>query len=282
MSDEEQAALDAEMDNIDEFNQEESSTSEDESEETEATEEESSEVGEEDRETEQVATPEAEESAKRSGIQDRINKITADKYRERERAEAAERKAAELEKKLIDLEKPDGLDGEIDMYDPENIGKLVDYKVQQNLRKAEIERTKTEQERARENQNREYAERVAKANIEDYGEKVAGLFDQLEKDGSTMPWEMVRTIQEDEKGPQLAYYLANNPNVAKNIISEHSRLGSLALVKLGEIKAGLSAPQKKKTTKAPDPIKTVKGGGGTISKDVSKKSMDEIMDDDRF
>lgn len=63
-------------------------------------------------------------------------------------------------------------------------------------------------------------------------------------------------VLDSDVGPELAYFLAKNPSVAKNLNS----LSPLQAAKqLGQIEASLSRPQAK-ATKAPPPIKPPSGG----------------------
>lgn len=84
---------------------------------------------------------------------------------------------------------------------------------------------------------------------------------------------MAEVIQESDKGPDLAYYLGSHPDEAKRIAG----LSPLAQAReLGRIETTLSKPAPRKTTSAPDPVKTVSGKDAP-TKDPSKMSMDEYV-----
>lgn len=77
-------------------------------------------------------------------------------------------------------------------------------------------------------------------------------------------------ISESERGPELLYHLAKNPDVAARI-SELSPLRQVA--ELGKLEDKLTAPAKR-TTNAPDPIRPV-GSRASGQKDLEKMSQAE-------
>ncbi len=91
-----------------------------------------------------------------------------------------------------------------------------------------------------------------KATAKDFDE-VIGKF----VDGGGKFTDTVRDlVLESDKGPELAYFLAKNPAVAKNLNSLSERE---AAKQIGALEATLSRPQAK-TTKAPPPIRPPSGG----------------------
>lgn len=84
---------------------------------------------------------------------------------------------------------------------------------------------------------------------------------------------MGEVIMESDKGPDLAYWLGSHPDEASRI----AKLPPLAAAReLGKIEAKLSVPTPRKTTKAPDPVKTV-GGKGAATKNPDDMSTEEWM-----
>lgn len=82
-----------------------------------------------------------------------------------------------------------------------------------------------------------------------------------------------RAIVESDLGPQMLYHLAKHPELVE-------RLGKLdafgAAKELGKLEAKLTPAKPRTETRAPDPIKTLKGGS-IAAKDPAKMSMDEYV-----
>lgn len=81
------------------------------------------------------------------------------------------------------------------------------------------------------------------------------------------------SIMESDKGPQLAYYFAKNPD-ALDSLNEMSPLK--AAKELGKIEARLYIPKSKTVSKAPAPNESLKGGASPV-KDLSSMSMEEYV-----
>lgn len=213
----------------------------------------------------ETETADTEDQEEIDGFQNRINKVTAQKHEFRLRAERAEKELEKLRNQSTPTEAPRLEDFD---YDDERYQvALIDYKVGQEtarireeLRK---ERTQSEQQRVA----REWERRVQEANIPDYGPTVQTLIDSV-----PLPPHIVAAVQNDEKGPELAYYLAKHLDMADRIVSMDP---VSAGVELGRISARLSAVKPKLTTKAPPPVKPVKAGGAK-SKGLENMSMEDI------
>jgi hypothetical protein len=82
-----------------------------------------------------------------------------------------------------------------------------------------------------------------------------------------------RAIVESDIGPQILYHLAKNPGMVE-------RLGAMdafgAAKELGKLEAKLTPAKPRTETRAPDPIKTLKGGS-VATKDPANMSMDEYV-----
>lgn len=115
-------------------------------------------------------------------------------------------------------------------------------------------------------------------------------------------------IFEAEAGPEIAYYLASNPDEAAKIAAMSDARAALAIGRIEarvlaeqaapasepdetetppaeQAEAAEEAPQQRPpqprrapTTQAPEPIPTVLGGGAAVTRDPSKMSMDEYRE----
>jgi hypothetical protein len=138
--------------------------------------------------------------------------------------------------------------------DADFVDALAEHKANQKLAERE----------AQKQQNQvvtKYADRV-----ESFVEKNPDYFDVAHGDHVRITPEMAEVIQESEVGPQVAYHLGKNPDEALRI----SKLPPLAQAReIGKIEATFAsnAPQVKKVSSAPEPIKPV--GSRTTAPSVS-------------
>ena len=220
---------------------------------------------------EQVDTPaEPQEENISDRGQKRINKITADKYAEKRRADNAERELAELRAQApaqpAISDKPLSLE-DFD-YDE---GKLQAAQIEQQVaQRFAAMQTQQQAAQAQEQQQARASAFNAKAaefaaNVPDYQEAIGQI--------PELPQETLDAVMQSENGPALAYHLAKHLDVADEIANASPMA---AAMRLGEISASLKATKPEiKTSAAPAPIEPITSGG-SISKDVGEMSMAEI------
>lgn len=224
-------------------------------------------------------------SRQNKGVGKRINELVRDKHEERRAREAAEQRAADLERRLQALEQggtpkdepaqPQHTQAADDRptleqfdFDQERyMDALADWKLDQRESKRQAaERAQTIQKTLAEKESAFIAENP------DY-EAVA-------KD-PTLPItrEMAELMFEAENPPAIAYYLGKNPEEAAEI----SRMTPLAQARaIGRIEAKLSAPPAPAAppppptpvSKAPAPVATLKPSA-SVSKPLEEMSMAE-------
>lgn len=105
------------------------------------------------------------------------------------------------------------------------------------------------------------------ATVEDYADKV---YDPSVPISAAM----AEAIADSEIGPQLAYHLADNRELAAKIAAMSP---VQAARELGKLEAKLSAPPPKPVTKAPPPPPKIAATDGEVDKDPEKMSMAEWM-----
>lgn len=229
--------------------------------------------------TEAPATPEespgddpAEESKpkKKGGFQKRIEELTTERYKEKLRADDAERKLAELTKPKSpeDPTEEPKLDG----------GKYATVEDWQKAHKewARSEGYKQAQQEAQQKteQEKTLTVRAALAAREDVSRAKYPDFDQVISPVAPVIMNnpvMKQFVLDSETGTDVAYNLAKNP--AKLV--EISQMSPLAAVReLIKLEARLSVPPPKTITKAPEPIKPV-GQSEKAPFDPEKASMEE-------
>jgi hypothetical protein len=208
-------------------------------------------------------------------VRKRINKRTADYYREKNRADELERKIADLEASKPVSAENEPKEEDFD-YDPAQYQKaLVKYYAKQEVAKS-MQGNQAQKAKARSEEIlQKYNAKVEKSGLEDFDEVVTGLF-QNKILGQTA----YEALLEQDNGPQIEYYLGKNLELAAKI---GSKTPAQQAAEIGKLSVKLAAPKGKKVTKAPDPVTPAKSGGGSGStKDVANMSMDELMEDERF
>jgi len=198
-------------------------------------------------------------------VQKRINKITADKYAEKRRADELEAKlkALEASKKPLPAAAPQLEDYDYD--DSAHQEALIEYRIQKAL--------ETQQQLTRQQQEEQALRKIA----DDFTTKEAEYLakhPEYSTEVANLPRFGTETLNAIyELGPQVSHYLAKHLDVASEIASASP---TMAAVKLGQISMGLSGDTKTvKPTTAPEPIATLKGGA-SISKSLEDMSMDEF------
>lgn len=186
-----------------------------------------------------------------------------------ERENASNRQRLDrLEAQLKKLTPPDA-----DSYEnPDDyIADRAAYAGQKGVIEGQIEEAKeaaTETDKERQRQRAEgFKEAVAEASerLKDF-DKVA-----LGNHWSPTP-AMLDVIMDSDKGPDLAYYLGSNPEEAASIAKLPVHLQA---VELGRISATLAAPPKPRQSTAKPPLKPLKGGKVSATKDPDDMTYDE-------
>jgi hypothetical protein len=205
-----------------------------------------------------------------SGFQKRINKLTADKHRERRRADDAERELEKLKtaQQVVPIGGPPKLE-DFDYDDEKFFEAKIDFKVKQATSQSRQDETKARARQVRDQANTEFARKIEASNIPDYGEVIAGLGEI-----TPLPAEVIDAIQQDDRGPELAYYLGKHLDIADKIANASP---IQAAMELGKLSAQLSSGKRNKITKAPAPVKPAASGGAAPSKSMDTMSIDEIM-----
>ncbi|MEE8207806.1 MAG: hypothetical protein V3T88_02435 [Nitrosomonadaceae bacterium] len=202
-------------------------------------------------------------------VQARINKITAEKYAEKRRADEAERKLSERDVQPTPQPTQTGEPKleDFDYDESAHTNALIDYKVNQKA------------EQIQQQQQQATSQAQAKQTSDDFNTKVAAFaekatdYQQVVANIPQLPEDTLNAVMQSDKGPELAYYLGKHLDIADEIATASPMV---AAMKLGQISAQLSAPvTATKTSAAPDPIEPIESGS-SLSKNVEEMSMDEI------
>jgi hypothetical protein len=229
------------------------------------------------------ATENTETPKKRNGVQERINKLTTEKYEVRQRN-------AELEERIRQLEasQPAAVEPATPILaapNEDNFNTHEEYLAAQakfvadTASNAAYERIRAEQEAANSAKQQEqqqseilskkkaFDDNVAKKrdNFEDF-EEVAYGHKFMDKDLAVQIFEM-------DKGPEVAYHLGSNLDVAERVFSMSPVQRARELTKL---EFQLDAISPKVVSDAPDPINPL-GNSELVEADPDKMSADQWL-----
>lgn len=218
------------------------------------------------------ATNEPTES---NGVQDRINKITADKHEERRKREAEAKRADDLQDRLDKLEanKPTLKEPKLDDFDYDDEAfnaATVKYQVQEQV-KGELDSQKVKQEQlnqqAKQQQSLDtFNERATALGKADFADKAALIPD--------LPAGVADAIMGLDNGAEMVYHLGTNLDAADSL---SNMTPMQAMMELGRISTKMSAKPEIKTSAAPDPIEPVSAGSSLSSNVNDEMSIDEWM-----
>jgi hypothetical protein len=202
----------------------------------------------------ETADTETQKPRGRGGFQRKIDKLTKRVIETESRAEAAERRAKELEAQLA---KPADAATKTEPVKTDTRPKLADYQTPEEWAEA-LTDWKLEQRDTKQRQEAEEAERrevfdtyqtrrdEAKAKHSDWDE----VMEEVESGKVTVPPAAYNAIIESEIGPEIAYYLATHEEAREKIQGMTSAI-SIAR-EIGKIEAALTP----KTTESPKPIRS--------------------------
>ena len=210
---------------------------------------------------------EEQESKPANKLQERLDKLTAEKYEAKRRAEELEAKLKQLESQAQTQALPDDLTPPVlpeDTWDTEQMKKyhadMLAYSRKVAAYEARNVLTTTEQERKQQAVQSEqvktvqtFAQRALKNGIS---------IEQLEAAGTGLvnaglSQELQMLIMEDEAGPQITMHLAKNPDLAYEVLSLPP---TKAAIKIATSIKAAAIGGKPKVTGAPDPIPEGKPG----------------------
>lgn len=193
------------------------------------------------------------------GFQKRINKVTADKYAEKRRADALQAKLDELSKspsqEQAKAPKLEDYDYDNDKYNDA----LIDYRVQQALEKQAEQQKQISADLAAQEAANSFNQRIQEFGKADFAEK-ANAIPQL-------PEGVASALMQSEGGVELIYHLGTHLDKADAIASMPP---AVAMMELGKMQAELSAKPNIKHSAAPDPIEPL-STGGSVAKERGPK-----------
>lgn len=201
------------------------------------------------------ASVDAESQPQEDGVQKRINKITADKYTEKRRADAAEAELAKLRAETpVTVSKAPTLEEhehDEEAFNKANITYQVNQAVNSKLAEANVAADNAKAKEA----GKTYDSLVSDLGKDDF-HTVAGNIPVLDPS-------LVSELMSTKEGVEMIYHLGSHLDVADKI----ANMSPLqAMGELGRISASMNAKTEPKVSAAPDPISPL-NSGGAIAKD---------------
>jgi hypothetical protein len=203
---------------------------------------------------------EAEQARKKQTVQERINEVTAKRRDAERRAEAAEARAADLERLYRSPPDPN-----LPFEEQESLNRRKDSAA------FRVDELRYEAQQGRE-EAWENVKAAAQAKAEAFADRMPDLWGKL-KALPELSSASVKFIAESDKGAEVAYHLANNPAEASRLKSLHPLDQGIELARL---EARLSvAPQVRKVSTAPAPAPTVTGNPSPAQRDPHDMNQEE-------
>lgn len=184
------------------------------------------------------------------GFQTRINKVTADKYAEKRRADALQAKLDDLSKipsnEQVKAPVLDDFDFDDDAFNKANI----QYHVQQELSKQNVLRKQSDSDDEMRQASDAFNQKVSKFGKEDFFEKANSIPD--------LPPGVADALMQSDMGPELIYHLADHLDQADALAG---MTPAAAMMELGKIHSTMTASKNIEPSAAPDPIQPLSSGG---------------------
>ena len=235
-------------------------------------------AGGEDKDGEDAPAEQVEEEKLEPWMARRLRREQGKAAKERERAEKAE---AELEERRLNEEQAAATEEPPKREDYEDYEDFVADKAAFSAKKAVREEMRADSEKQAKVERQDALEQSFKAHedrVEIYKEQVED-FDEVAYGEHILPIikgasHLAQLVVESDQGPQIAYHLGSNPEVAEQIAAMPMHL---AAKEIGKIEARLEKALKPKNkSKAPEPIKPVNGkDADAVERSPEEMSMDE-------
>lgn len=218
------------------------------------------------------AEKQPEQAARKGGVQTRMNELTRARHEaEREakfwREQAAKQQGAQSSQ---DAKKP----ARADFADEEGYFEALALHIADQ--KVAAYREQSQAERANEAESRHNTTRfeLYQQRVSDSAEAMPDYHEVVGKSDVSAAPHVLESIIESDSGPQLAYHLAKNPDVAERL---NDMTPLQAAREIGRLEAQLAQPKaetppQKRTTNAPAPINPVRGGNGQFVKPAEQQT----------
>lgn len=184
------------------------------------------------------------------GFQKRINKVTADKYAEKRRADALQAKLDELSKTPSNEQAKAPVLDDFDFDDAAFNQANIQYQVQQELSKQTALQRQSDSDDKLRQASHDFNQKVSKFGKEDFFEKADSIPD--------LPPGVADALMQSDIGPELIYHLADHLDQADAL---SGMTPAAAIMELGRMHSTMTANKNIEPSAAPDPIQPLSSGG---------------------
>ena len=217
------------------------------------------------------ATPESTdaEKPKDDGVQTRFNKITAEKYAEKRRADKLQKELEEAraQNTAPPLTEPtlEGHDYDTDAFNEANVQYQIQQGVKNELELQSQQAANQKQAEAQQKLQDDFEKRVNDFGKADFSEKANAI--------PTLPPGVANAMMQSEQGAEMIYHLGENLEKADSLAN---MTPEAAMMELGRLSVQLSTKPEIKLSAAPDPIEPL-NSGGSLEKSDDDMTMSEFM-----
>ena len=216
--------------------------------------------------------PEATEAEKptEDGFQKRINKVTADKYAEKRRADDLQARLEKLEAanpaETLKEPKLDELDYDEDAFNSANVKYQIQQGVKSELSNQANAAKEQSQAAAADQLSRDFNKRIEDFGKDDFNDKANAI--------PNLPDGVADAMMQSDEGPAIIYHLGQHLDKADALAK---MTPAAAMMELGKLSVQLSAKPEIKTSAAPDPIEPVTAGSALSTEIGDEMSIDAWM-----
>lgn len=201
--------------------------------------------------TESAPVTDEPKEAPQDGFQKRINKVTADKYAEKRRADDLQKRLDELAVKPVETQAQGSPKLEDFDFDQEkHNAALIKHEVAEGMKAQNAIAQQAYNDQQAQQAQGVFNERVATLGKED--------FDTVASAVPTLPVGVADALVQSENGAELIYHLGTHLDLADKLAG---MTPAMAMMELGKISLNMSAQPDVKLSAAPDPIEPLNSGG---------------------
>lgn len=222
--------------------------------------------------------PNDDQKPRKKGAQERIAELTAKAHAAKRVARDKDREIASLQERLKKFETPAPKEADFKTFDEFQAAQTAHHVRQATKEDREFEvKSASDTAKRAEADAQEALKEVFATRAEDFAERVPDYHQKVADPSLPITVEMANEIHASDKGPEIAYFLANNR-------AEAARIAALTDPRevaraIGRIEGRIGTPPPKKVTAAPAPVKAVATGSGSKQGfNPASASLDDMRD----
>lgn len=205
-------------------------------------------------EEQNIEESEQQETQNQDGVQKRINKITADKWVEKDRADKLQAELDKIKGSQNNVATSEPQIEDFDFDDAKFNSALIDYKVDAKIQAME----KSRESLSSQDEARKTAE-AFNLKVAEFSQDKTDVSEVLQRVPTLQP-AVLSAIMNDGKSVDIAYYLGKHLDFADKV----SQMNPIsAAIEIGKLSEKFNAVKSIKSSSAPEPIEPMSSGGAT-------------------